>query len=247
MLLKKLYLKKTSIFETVNEKKFCSKNIYGKFLIRSNILKNKKLLFLDNSENFFHIKEKLVYSRLNFSFKKNILGQSFRVKESFYTNQQNNLIKFKYFSFYTSKPKPIKKLQHFFYSLKNKKRISLLFIQSIKGGFLCYFSGVFCFVANYQLHNYLICQIKNSHKIKYFFNSLKYFFNSKVDFLYYPWFLSRFKLQINYNKKKKLKIPTRKFYVLQFSMVDPKTLKKNFLNKKSSYNNFRPLKKNILK
>ena len=247
MFLKNFYLKNTPIFEIVNEKKFCSKNVYGKFLIRSTILKDKNLLFLDNNENFFHIKEKIVYSRLNFSLKKNILGQSFRIKNSFYTNQQNKLIKLNYFSFYKSKSKPLVKLQNFFYYLKKKKRISLLFIQAIKGGFLCYFSGVFCFIAHYQVYNYLQSKIKTSYKIKNFLKNLKYFFNLNSNFLYYPWFLSRFKLQINYTKKKKLKIPTRKFYVLQFNMLASKTLKNFFFKKKNFFRNHFVKKKDIKK
>ena len=64
-------------------------------------------MFLDNGENFFHIKEKVLQSRLNFYFKENILGYSFRVKNVISTNQQNKAIKFNYFSFYNYKKQPV--------------------------------------------------------------------------------------------------------------------------------------------
>lgn len=234
MLLKNFYLKNTLIFDTFNEKKFCNKNIYGKFLIRSKIFKNKNLFFLDNNENFFHIKEKKVYKRLNFPVKKNILGYSFRVKNNLYTNQQNKLIKFNYFSFYKTKINPLSNLNNFFYLLKNKKRISLIFLKAVKGGFLCYFSGVFCFVANYQIYNYIASHIKFLLKLK-IFDNLKYFLYLDTNFFYYPWVLSHFKLQINYTKRRKLKTPKRKFYLLQFNMKNYKNLNKKFLYTKKFY------------
>ena len=246
MILKNFYLNNNSIFETVNDKKFCIKNIYGKFLIRSNIFKNKKLLFLDNGENFFHIKEKTIHSRLNFSFEKNILGHSFRVKNNIYTNQQNRSLKFKYFSFYNYKKNPLSKLNNFFYSLKKKKRIPLIFIQSIKGGFLCYLYGAICFVANYQINRYIERQRIFFSDTSNFLSILKNFF-FYTNFIYYPWYLSRFKLQINYNKKRKLKNPKRKFYILRFSLISSnnrinkkpflKKLKKPIFSKKKKYYN----------
>tara|TARA_B110000879_G_scaffold107255_1_gene144127 strand:- start:16189 stop:16923 length:735 start_codon:yes stop_codon:yes gene_type:complete len=241
MILKNFYLNNNSIFETVNDKKFCSKNVYGKFLIRSSILKNKKLLFLDNGENFFHIKEKTVKSRLNFFFKKNILGHSFRVKNNTYTNKQNKSIKFKYFSFYNYKKRPLEKLNNFFYSLKNKNKIALIFIQAIKGGFLCYFSGIICFIGDYQIHKYIKAQTTFFLKNQSFLDMLKHLLYSNTNFIYYPWYLSRFKLQLVYTKKKKLKTPKRKFYILQFRVnfnqhIVKKPLSKvapiNFINKK---------------
>lgn len=217
MYLKNFYLNSTPTLEKIIDKKFCSENIYGKFLVRSNILINKNMLFIDNGKSFFHVKQKTFENLLNFSGPDSLVGRSFRVKNNVYVNQQNKLVKFNYFSLYdVKKVSPIAKLRSLFYQLRNKKIIPLVFLKSIKGGFLCYFLGVVCFVRKDHVHKFLADEKRAGLK------EMVESFNRKENFLYYPWYLSCLKLQLYYDKKFKLRNPKRKFYMLNFVLVSSK-------------------------
>lgn len=147
MFLKNFYLNYSKTSKEIIDKKFCSENIYGKFLIRSGILINKKLLFIDNGKSFFHIKKETVKNSLNFSSKDSFVGSSLRVKNNIFINQQNKLIKFKYFSFYkNNNSNPFLKLKNILYKLKEKKNYSSYSFEDYKGWVFLLFNGncLFC-------------------------------------------------------------------------------------------------------
>ena len=216
MSLKKFYLDPTSTFNESIDKKFCSENVYEKFLVRSRLKNNKEFIFLDNGKSFFHIKEKTIKNLLNFSTDDILDGQSFRIKNDVYIQPKNKSIRFNYFSLYNTKRESlISKLKNVFYQFKKKKQIPLIFLRSIKGGFVGYFGGITCFVRKNEIKKF--CK-------KFQFNEMFSFFNEKENFFYYPWYLSRLSLRVYYDKKFKLRSFKRKFYLLSFIVTNSKKL-----------------------
>ena len=216
MSLKKFYLDSTSTFNESIDKKFCSENVYEKFLVRSRLKNNKEFIFIDNGKSFFHIKEKTIKNLLNFSTDDILDGQSFRIKNDVYIQPKNKSIRFNYFSFYNTKRESlISKLKNFFYQFKKKKQIPLIFLGSIKGGFVGYFGGITCFVRKDEIKKF--CK-------KFQFNEMFSFFNEQENFFYYPWYLSRLSLRVYYDKKFKFRSFKRKFYLLSFIVTNSKKL-----------------------
>lgn len=224
MFLKNFYLNYSKTSKEIIDKKFCSENIYGKFLIRSGILINKKLLFIDNGKSFFHIKKETVKNSLNFSSKDSFVGSSLRVKNNVFINQQNKLIKFKYFSFYkNNNSNPFLKLKNILYKLKEKKTIPLILLRTIKGGFFCYLMGIVCFVPKRQVNNCFITKQKDLFNFKTVLSIL----NRKENAIYLPFYLSKLNLSIYYDKKFRHGNPKRKLYLLNFMASHSKKLLKN--------------------
>lgn len=216
MYLKKFYLDPTSTFKESIDKKFCAENIYGKFLVRSRLKNDKEFMFLDNGKSFFHIKENTIKNLLNFSKDDILDGHSFRIKNDVYIQPKSKSIRFNYFSLYNTKRESlISKLKNSFYQLKKKKHIPLIFLKSVKGGFLGYFGGMVCFVRKNEVKKFC----KNSQ-----FNEMFSFFNEKENFFYYPWYFSHLSLRVYYDKKYKLRSFKRKFYLLSFIVTNSKKL-----------------------
>lgn len=224
MYLKKFYLNPTLNIEKTINKKFLAENVYSKFLLRSKILINKNILFLDNGKSFFHIKQKTFQNLLNIADSNSLIGRAFRVKNTIYTSSRHKEVKFNYFSLYNNrKVSFIEKLNQLFYQFKNKKLVSVVFLEPVKGGFSCYFLGMICFVHRGAINNFLI--LKKVVDLK------KIIYNSNINenFIYYPWYLSYLKLKLYYNKKSNLKNSNKKLYRLDFVLVN---LKKQLKKKK---------------
>ena len=163
MILKKIYASNNnSKLENINDKKALSKNVYNKFITRSNLLGNSNFSVLDNNNNFYNISTEDL-DKLNFYLKKKSIGSSVNLNLAVYKNKFNNSLQFKSFSF-NNKLKTFSIVKSFYNLLEvvtNESSNSLIFLNPVKGGFNCYSSGVVGFLPRKQ-GDYLISLTLNS-------------------------------------------------------------------------------------
>jgi len=161
MILKKIF--SNFNFETDHylDKKVLSKTIYGKFLVRSPLLESTPLYVLDNGNNFFNIS--------SFRLKKfvklpqdDLTGSSLFAKEFEYKNKLNKSLVIKNFIVKNDSAIKTSLINSFYTTLQLSRKhylSSLLILNPIKGGFICYSSGVTGFMprshATFALSNAL--------------------------------------------------------------------------------------------
>lgn len=143
MLLKKIYATKEKTWDTFQDKKLLSKNSYNKFLVRSSLLENKNFNIVDGDSSFFNIPSSKLKKSLFFN-KNKLEGSSFMGENIVYTNKLNNSLKFKSFSgnIKTKNFSYVNSFRSLIKSKKSKTENSLLILKSVKGGFICYSSGI---------------------------------------------------------------------------------------------------------
>ena len=147
MLLKKIYATKEKNWDTFQDKKLLSKNLYNKFLVRSSLLENKNFNIVDGDSSFFNFPSSKLKKSLFFNNNK-LEGSSFVGENIIYTNKLNNSLKFKSFSgnIKTKNFSYINSFRNLIKSKKTKTENSLLILKPVKGGFICYSSGVVGFL-----------------------------------------------------------------------------------------------------
>ena len=128
------------------DNKVLSKNLYGKFFVRSTLLDNKKVYVIDNNFNQFNIQT--LECEKFFFHKKKLLGHSFYAKNFTYIHKLNNFLLFKSFLMnYSISQKSL--LSSFTNALKfisKKQQSSFFLLNPVKGGFNCYSSGFLAFM-----------------------------------------------------------------------------------------------------
>ncbi len=143
MLIKKIFNKKELTLTEVVNKKCITKEVYGKYLVRSSLMDLKNLNILDNNSLFLNIS--------NITLNKNKLneGFSFNAKNFLYKNRKNSALRFNsFFSGLTAQENIIKSLYESLKSLKVTDKIlnSIIILKPVKGGFACYSSGIVGFL-----------------------------------------------------------------------------------------------------
>ena len=150
MILKQVYSKNLKNIESFNDKKFFTKNLYGKFLVRSSVSENFNLHVLDNNKHFFNISSASLQKFVKSNETEDILiGNSLFAREFEYKNKLNNFITIKTF---IVNNKPIKEasfvtsLYNLLKTTRKESQSSLILLNPKKGGFDCYSSGVLGFM-----------------------------------------------------------------------------------------------------
>lgn len=144
MILKKIFSNFNLEADNYLDKKVLSKKIYGKFLVRSPLLESNPLYVLDNDNTFFNIS--------SFRLKKfiklpqdDLTGSALLAKEFEYKNKLNKSLVIKNFIVKNDSAIKTSLINSFYSTLQLSRKhyfSSLLILNPIKGGFICYSSGV---------------------------------------------------------------------------------------------------------
>ena len=156
-------------------KKLLNKLFYHKSYIRSNLLTNKKLKIVDHYTGSSSIENDSLKNRISNHFT-DLNGLSINSKMYTFTNLLNSSIKFNnpMYSFVGTNLNYIEPFDKVLSSLNQEDNSfrEILILNPIKGGFQCYFSGVFGFLprsqANilfYNLANNFLYSLKNSTQL----------------------------------------------------------------------------------
>jgi hypothetical protein len=151
MTLKDLYSDKAFLNSISSiEKKILSQNIYGKLLIRSSLLDNENLVVLDNHSRFLNLSLSEI-QRLIGPTNTNVSGFSCALAPFIFKTKLNSSLRFKSFMVYSNVislglvDTAYKSL--FSLSCEDTSNLkSLLVLNPVKGGFVCYSSGVVGFL-----------------------------------------------------------------------------------------------------
>lgn len=134
-------------------KKLLNKIFYHKSYIRSNLLTNKKLKIVDHYSSSSSIDTDNLKNRISTHFS-DFNGLSVNSKMYTFTNLLNNSIKFNnpMYSFVGTNLNYIESFDKTLSSLNQEENSfrEILILNPIKGGFQCYFSGVFGFLPRSQ-------------------------------------------------------------------------------------------------
>lgn len=139
MILKQIYSKNLDALKNSLDKKKLVKDLYGKVLTRSSIGENLSLFVVDDNKSFFNISSSI----------ENKVGSSIYAKEFEYKNKLNSSLTLKTLLTNNKSVKTVSFLSSFYNLLKTTEkdyRGSLLILNPIKGGFLCYSGGVVGFM-----------------------------------------------------------------------------------------------------
>lgn len=151
MTLKNLYSDK-SLLNSISfvEKKILSQNIYGKLLIRSSLLNNENLMVLDNHTRFLNLSISEI-QRLIGSVNVGASGFSCALVPFIFKTKLNSSLRFKSFMVYSNVVSLglVNTVYNSLVSLSCEDTFnlkSLLILNPVKGGFVCYSSGVVGFL-----------------------------------------------------------------------------------------------------
>jgi hypothetical protein len=238
MILKKIYSQNKKFWENSSNKKLLSKNLYNKFLIRSSLLENEQFNIIDNNNNFFNTPSTNLRSFISLKSNNSIIGASFYAKNIIYTNQFNNLLQFNSFVV-NNKSSSFSFIDSFYNLLKiSVKEISssLFLLNPVKGGFICYSSGIIGFLPRSQgvsLFSTALLNFKNKSNKTTILENLKflinknYFINNFFGLRLPHWWGKTVSYHF-FNKKKMVKSKKGKFSShLSFVFLSQKSLLKN--------------------
>jgi len=249
MILKKIFSKFNSEIDNSSNKKVLSKIIYGKFLVRSPLLESTPLYVLDNDSTFFNVS--------SFKLKKfvklpeDLTGSSLLAKEFEYKNKLNKSLVIKNFIVKNDCSIKTTLIDSFYSTLQLSRKhylSSLLILNPIKGGFICYSSGITGFMprshATFAFSNALKVFTKSSLKVESI-NNLSFLidYQNKIkDFLVFRvanwWGKITLFPRIKKNRLSILSRRKKRFFSnnLNFVFLTKKTsiknVKKNYENKK---------------
>jgi len=214
---KNILFSPTNLNSTLVQKKFLNKLLYHKSYIRSNLLSNKKLKIVDHYDSSSVLSQETLLSCFS-NQAQDFNGMSINSKMYAFTNLLNNSIKFNnpMYSFVGNDLSFIQPLDQTLSSLNQNENNfrEILILNPIKGGFQCYFSGIFGFLPRSQA-NILFYDLANN-----FLRSLKS--DSPLTGL------NLFKKVIDIHKKFIFRFPLKLGKVSLY----PEHFKNNFSNKK---------------
>ena len=146
MCLNNANLKKNFYLSNSVDKKLLSKNIYGKFFAKTNLLGNKNITVVENNDLFLHA------DKATFSSKLPSLGSSIDADLVSYSSVINDSLKFKGFDFKnkTSKTPFLSSMFDSISYVGHSSTSSLFVVSSIKGGFICVSNGLIGFLPRRQ-------------------------------------------------------------------------------------------------
>ena len=143
MITKNFFSKNQSFLGEVVVKKILNKNLYEKSYIRGSLMDSKTIQLVDNNATFYN----LIPQSVSKFFNKNVSeGSSLNAETFFYKNRLNSSLKFR--SFMLNSIKYENFIDSFYKSLKTfevgikSSYPSLLVLKPVKGGFVCYSSGI---------------------------------------------------------------------------------------------------------
>ena len=146
MISKKIFSKNQTLLNNVAINKILNKDIFGKSYVRGPLMGSQTIQVLDNNSSFFNISVQNINRIYGNRSGKQIEGGSLSTNSFFYKNKLNNSLKFRSYTLNSLRYKNL--LDSFYTSLKTlevseeKKSSSLVVLKPIKGGFICYSSGV---------------------------------------------------------------------------------------------------------
>lgn len=144
MTLKNFYSNFNLKIENSLDKKILTKTIYGKFLVRNCLFESNPLYVLDNNNSFFNISS-FKLNKFVKSSADDLSGNSLLAKEFEYKNKLNKSLTINNFLVKNTSVTKSSLINSFYSTLQvTRKRYlsSLLILNPIKGGFICYSSGV---------------------------------------------------------------------------------------------------------
>ena len=168
---KNLLFSQNNLYPNLLNKKLLNKIFYHKSYIRSNLLMNKKIKIMDHYNTSSTLDVENLKSYVNNQIS-DYNGVSINSKMYTFTNLLNSAIKFNnpMYSFVGENLNYIKSFDEVLASLNQNENHfrEVLVLNPIKGGFQCYFSGIFGFLprsqANilfYDLANNFLYSLKN--------------------------------------------------------------------------------------
>ena len=178
MIHKKVFSSDQRLLNDVSINKILNKDIFGKAYIRGSLIDSQIVAILDNNNSFSNISVQNINKMYGNNFGKQIEGTSIQTNLFFYKNKLNNGLKFSSYILNSVRYRDL--LDSFYISLgtlrvsKKKKRMSLVILQPIKGGFNCYSSGVSGFLPRshgiFFLIKTVMSVIKDKRKKRRLFN-----------------------------------------------------------------------------
>lgn len=250
MVLKKIFSKFNSEIDNYLNKKVLSKTIYGKFLVRSPLLESTPLYVLDNDNTFFNVSSFRLKKFVKLS-QEDLTGGSLLAKEFEYKNKLNKSLVIKNFIVKNDCATKTTLINSFYSTLQLSRKhylSSLLILNPIKGGFICYSSGVIGFMprshATFAFSHALTAFAKSSLKEESI-NSLSFLIDYKnkiKDFLVVRvanWWgkitlfpkIKRNRFSI-LSRRKKRSFSNNLNFVFLTKKTSIKNVKKNYENKK---------------
>jgi hypothetical protein len=146
MISKKIFSKTQNLLSSVVTNKMLNKDVFEKSYVRGPLMGSKTIQVLDNNSSFSNISVQNISRIYGNRSSKHFEGISLSTNSFFYKNKLNNSLKFKSYILNSLRYKNL--LDSFYNSLKtleaSESKISstLMVLKPIKGGFICYSSGV---------------------------------------------------------------------------------------------------------
>jgi len=146
MISKKIFSKTQNLLSSVITNKMLNKDVFEKSYVRGPLMGSKTIQVLDNNSSFSNISINNISRVYGNRFSEHLEGVSLGTNSFLYKNKLNNSLKFKSYILNSLRYKNL--LDSFYNSLKSleasesKISTTLMVLKPVKGGFICYSSGI---------------------------------------------------------------------------------------------------------